>query len=164
MEPSAAEKPEAAGYAADAGAAAPAAGAVPAFNPELVKEAMEAVAQATAATEEKPQEKFEDLELRASLAKLSEGPPEGLRQELANAAKILRRLSEDVSNVKLHAMRRDVLERTVGEGLFFTFEAAGFKERVSDNGPVLQWQGPDHVKALKEVLAEVQRAADLLHS
>ena len=34
MEPSA-EKPEAAGYAADAGAAAPAA-AVPAFNPELV--------------------------------------------------------------------------------------------------------------------------------
>lgn len=45
-----------------------------------------------------------------------------------NAAKILRRLSEDVLNAKLHAMRTEVLLRTVGPELFFAFHEAGFKD------------------------------------
>ena len=83
------------------------------------------------------------------------------QQELTNAAKILRKLSEDTSNIKLYSMRRDVLERAVGVGLFFVFEAAGFEERASETGAVLQWRGPEAKECLVDSLQQVQKAADL---
>ncbi|CAL1163975.1 unnamed protein product [Cladocopium goreaui] len=141
--------------------AASADGYAPGINPDLVKEAMEAVAAVAAESSTAP-EVPEDLELRKRLdAFTEEHGKDSVRQELGNAAKILQRLSEDIFNVKLHAMRREVLERTVGESLFFTFEEAGFQERKGENGAVLQWVGPDGAQRLKAVLHEVQRAADL---
>ena len=100
----------------------------------------------------------------AALARLREIKPEDggpKQQELANAAKILRKLSQDMSNAKLYAMRRDVLERAIGEGLFFVFEAAGFEERQAESGAVLQWCGPEAKESLESTLQEVQKAADL---
>ncbi|CAL1163974.1 unnamed protein product [Cladocopium goreaui] len=139
--------------------AASADGYAPGINPDLVKEAMEAVAAVAAESSTAP-EVPEDLELRKRLdAFTEEHGKDSVRQELGNAAKILQRLSEDIFNVKLHAMRREVLERTVGESLFFTFEEAGFQERKGENGAVLQWVGPDGAQRLKAVLHEVQRAA-----
>ena len=134
----------------------------PGISQELVKEAMEAVAAVAAESSKKAEEVPEDLELRKRLdAFTEEHGKDAVRQELGNAAKILRRLSEDIFNMKLHAMRREVLERTVGETLFFAFEEAGFQERPGESGAVLQWCGPDGAERLKVVLHEVQRAADL---
>ncbi|CAE7885026.1 unnamed protein product [Symbiodinium microadriaticum] len=104
----------------------------------------------------------EQAATRAKLRQLkaeADGGPK--QQELANAAKILRKLSEDTSNVKLYSMRRDVLERAVGVDLLFVFEAAGFEERESETGAVLQWRGPEATTSLQGSLQEVQKAADL---
>ena len=104
----------------------------------------------------------EESATRAKLRQLkkeADGGPK--QQELANAAKILRKLSEDTSNMKLYSMRRDVLERAVGVELLFVFEAAGFEERQSETGAVLQWRGPAATESLKDSLQEVQKAADL---
>ncbi|CAE7703793.1 unnamed protein product [Symbiodinium necroappetens] len=104
----------------------------------------------------------EQAATRAKLRQLkaeADGGPK--QQELANAAKILRKLSEDTSNVKLYSMRRDVLERAVGVDLLFVFEAAGFEERESETGAVLQWRGPEDTTSLQGSLQEVQKAADL---
>eukprot|EP00913_Durusdinium_trenchii_P003748 g3470.t1 len=128
----------------------------------------EAVTQALAESKEakklEAEEVREDLELRKRLEAFT--AEKGAETELGNASKILRRLSEDILNVKLHAMRREVLERTVGESLFFTFEEAGFqdwpaRDCSTETGQVLRWAGPDCSERLKEVLHEVQRAADL---
>ena len=39
--------------------------------------------------------------------------------------------------MKLHAMRKEVLERTVGEDLFFAFHEAGFKDL---SGLLCRWK------------------------
>mmetsp|Transcript_55267 Transcript_55267/g.140135 ORF Transcript_55267/g.140135 Transcript_55267/m.140135 type:complete len:215 (+) Transcript_55267:68-712(+) len=103
----------------------------------------------------------EDLELREQLDAFTKarGHPAALT-ELGNAAKILRRLSQDTSNAKLHEMRCDVLDRMVGEALFFAFLSAGFEEQsLVPTGSALRWRGD--TERLQIVLHEVQRAGDL---
>mmetsp|Transcript_66356 Transcript_66356/g.185508 ORF Transcript_66356/g.185508 Transcript_66356/m.185508 type:complete len:222 (-) Transcript_66356:165-830(-) len=116
----------------------------------------------------------EDLELRKSLEEFSQGrEAEIARKDLVNAAKILRRLSEDTTNTKLHEMRVDVLVRMVGEPLLFVFEAAGFERReggaegAGDEAPAVvpafRWANDEAASAsLARALYEVQRAGDLL--
>lgn len=122
-----------------------------------------------ASAEPKPVVK-EDLEFRAKLEQFTESRGRDVaRAALTNATKIMQRLSQDVLNKKLHEMRRDVLERVVGQALFFAFEAAGFDERTEQEGsaaafvwPSKQMQsGNEAVEQLKTALYEVQRAADL---
>lgn len=112
--------------------------------------------------EEKPPE---DLELRRRLADLSEAlGRETARRSLDNASKILGRLKEEPGNAKLHEMRRDILERAVGEELFFAFEAAGFAERPVQAGAAAAfvWSGDEAAaRVLPAAFREVQRAADL---
>mmetsp|Transcript_10260 Transcript_10260/g.20602 ORF Transcript_10260/g.20602 Transcript_10260/m.20602 type:complete len:200 (+) Transcript_10260:1-600(+) len=114
---------------------------------------------------EKEEKKPEDLELRRLLAEFTEKRGrDTAKGELNNAAKILTRLNEDSSNTKLHEMRRDLLERIVGEELFFAFEAAGFAERpAQDSAPsIFAWSGDEAAhQVLPAVSSEVQRAADL---
>mmetsp|Transcript_63304 Transcript_63304/g.182054 ORF Transcript_63304/g.182054 Transcript_63304/m.182054 type:complete len:228 (-) Transcript_63304:94-777(-) len=121
----------------------------------------------------------EDLKLRELLQVFTEArEAEAARKDLVNAGKILRRLSEDTSNTKLHVMRRDVLVRMVGEPLLFAFEAAGFvsqdvggAETPTDEAspdapaavPAFRWSNTEEsASALARALHEVQRAGDLL--
>eukprot|EP00931_Biecheleriopsis_adriatica_P069553 TRINITY_DN43385_c0_g1_i1.p1 TRINITY_DN43385_c0_g1~~TRINITY_DN43385_c0_g1_i1.p1 ORF type:complete len:212 (-),score=72.08 TRINITY_DN43385_c0_g1_i1:5-598(-) len=130
---------------------------------ELLREAMAVIAAGSKELEKDAEAPPEDLELRKQLEELSKQRGQAAGQELGNAAKILSRLAQDSGNAKLHEMRRDVLERTVGEGLFFAFEAAGFTEKQGASGAqVFGWRGLEAAEQLKVVVHEVQRAADQL--
>jgi len=134
--------------------------------------AQSATSQATAVQPENPPE---DLELRGRLeAFTKEKGVSSAMNPLSSTAKILRRLQEEPANTKLHSMRRDVIERAIGEELLFSFEAAGFteQERVApaaetgEPGAVsmsLVWRAtePEALERLRVVVYEVQRAADL---
>merc|ERR1719461_235057 len=88
----------------------------------------------------------EDLKLRQRLEELrQERGQDPVRNSLINASKILGRLKEDPLNTKLRVMRRDVLERTCGEELFFAFEVAGCEVRAPEEGTVAAyaWPGGD---------------------
>lgn len=107
----------------------------------------------------------ENLELRSKLETFSEERGRtGARQELGNCVKVLGRLKQEPKNAKLHSMRRDVLEKIVGEPLFCVFFAAGFE----DQGEVLSWRGQredasseEAFQLLQAAFAEAQRACDL---
>lgn len=108
---------------------------------------------------------LEDLEVRHKLDSFrAERRKETARQELGNAVKILQRLRQDHSNIKLHEMRRDVLEQLVGKDLLFAFYAAGFEERSAEDPSTAAfvWQpGQASEAALDTTFQEAQRAADL---
>lgn len=106
----------------------------------------------------------EDLELRAALDNFrEENEPSAARLQLGNAVKVLGRLKQEPENMKLHEMRRDLLEKIVGEPLFCIFLAAGFEDR----GAVMSWRGrspedaPEALQSLGAAFAEAQRASDL---
>ncbi|CAE8631424.1 unnamed protein product [Polarella glacialis] len=103
-----------------------------------------------------------DLELRTRLEEVMEARGKGvMTQELKNATTILGRLMQDMSNTKLHEMRRDVLLRTVGEDLLFVFESAGFREgQRKEGGASFLWHGSDTPLLLRVAVHEVQRASD----
>mmetsp|Transcript_56837 Transcript_56837/g.144079 ORF Transcript_56837/g.144079 Transcript_56837/m.144079 type:complete len:209 (-) Transcript_56837:41-667(-) len=143
----------AASLAASASAGDAAAANAPSSEDKVVS------AQEPASSDEKPPE---DLELRARLEAFSkEKGLETARRDLRNAAKVLRRLFQEPGNKKLHEMRRDVLDRMVGEHLFFAFVAAGFEEGAVGKTQVLSWRGEEAAgEALRIALHEVQRAGD----
>ncbi|CAK0800444.1 unnamed protein product, partial [Prorocentrum cordatum] len=108
----------------------------------------------------------EDLDLRKRLEDVSQAMgKDAARGLLGNAVKVLQRLAKDQANPKLHEMRKEVLERIVGESLFFVFEAAGFEERPAGDGgapAAFVWRGGEEAaSAVRVALAESQRAADL---
>eukprot|EP00928_Gymnodinium_smaydae_P053602 TRINITY_DN37554_c0_g1_i1.p1 TRINITY_DN37554_c0_g1~~TRINITY_DN37554_c0_g1_i1.p1 ORF type:complete len:192 (+),score=63.32 TRINITY_DN37554_c0_g1_i1:85-660(+) len=133
--------------------------------------AAEAAAAAVGEVLEKEEEPAppppEDLELRSLLAAIVETEGrEAAQRELGNAVKILRRLSDEPENAKLHEMRIDVLERAVGTGFIIAFRHAAFEERpASEAGAAaMVWQRDqaDARDCLRRALHETQRAADLL--
>ncbi|CAE8727758.1 unnamed protein product, partial [Polarella glacialis] len=97
-----------------------------------------------------------DLELRTRLEEVMEARGKGvMTQELKNATTILGRLMQDMSNTKLHEMRRDVLLRTVGEDLLFVFESAGFREgQRKEGGASFVWHGSDTPLLLRVAVHE----------
>lgn len=106
----------------------------------------------------------ENLELRANLETFrGDHDPSAARLQLGNAVKVLGRLKQEPENTKLHEMRRDLLDKIVGEPLFCIFLAAGFEDR----GAVMSWRGrspedaPEALQSLGAAFAEAQRASDL---
>eukprot|EP00747_Dinoflagellata_sp_TGD_P168668 gnl/TRDRNA2_/TRDRNA2_195621_c0_seq1.p1 gnl/TRDRNA2_/TRDRNA2_195621_c0~~gnl/TRDRNA2_/TRDRNA2_195621_c0_seq1.p1 ORF type:complete len:242 (-),score=58.47 gnl/TRDRNA2_/TRDRNA2_195621_c0_seq1:42-728(-) len=116
---------------------------------------------------EEAEKPAEDLELRQKLSEFttSHGGPKEACPTLVNALKILQKLKKEPSNVKLHAMRRDLLERIIGEDLFFALKAAGFQERPAQDGTAASFQWAwrvdgSAIRVLHTAVYEVQRAVD----
>eukprot|EP00930_Biecheleria_cincta_P031599 TRINITY_DN21936_c0_g1_i1.p1 TRINITY_DN21936_c0_g1~~TRINITY_DN21936_c0_g1_i1.p1 ORF type:complete len:214 (+),score=53.55 TRINITY_DN21936_c0_g1_i1:29-643(+) len=141
------------------------AGADPLASAPVIAEALLSHAAAAAAASATAGEGGEEeKELRKKLEAYTEARgKEVARRELGNALKILGRLEQDPGNSKLHEMRKDVLERTVGEGLYVAFEAAGFEQRPASetSDAVFTWRGGDAADHLKTTVFELQRASDM---